>query len=226
MSTEGATSGRKPLGERLVQEALLIVAERGPAGLSLREVQRRAAVSPAAAYRHFPDRDGLLLAVAQEAAGLLATHLASAIDQVPRVSADLTAARHRLRVACEAYIEFATRNPGLYRTIFYIGEQLDELTAPSERARGEAGDGGYNILLGLLADVSAASGDAPASPWEAVAVWSTLHGLAMLRLDAALRTLPEEEFRRARDHVLAIVTAAVPAPDPSPLPSPSRFPHL
>jgi hypothetical protein len=32
----------------------------------------------------------------------------------------------------------------------------------------------------------------------------------MLRLDAALRVLPEEVFAQARDRVLATITAAVP----------------
>ncbi|WP_386437755.1 hypothetical protein [Streptomyces polygonati] len=35
-------------------------------------------------------------------------------------------------------------------------------------------------------------------------------GLAMLRLDAALRVLPEEVFTQARDRVLATIVAAVP----------------
>ena len=210
MSTPGRTDARKPLAERLVQEAIAIVRENGgPDSVSLREVQRRAGVSPAAAYRHFRDREALLLAVAQEAAGLLADHLAAALDAAP-APVDGSAARARLLAQCEAYIDFATRNPGLYRAIFFSGEQIDELLTPSERARGSAGEGGYNLLVATLQDLATATGGTSVDPWDPLAVWSCCHGLALLRLDAALRSLSDEDFSRARDRVLQTIASAVP----------------
>jgi hypothetical protein len=38
----------------------------------------------------------------------------------------------------------------------------------------------------------------------------------MLRLDAALRSLPDEQFAQARDRVLATIVAAVPLEYPAP----------
>lgn len=210
MSTSSSSDVRKPLAERLVQEALVIVATSGPTSLSLREVQRRANVSPAAAYRHFHDRDDLLLAVSQEAAGLLADCIAAAIQPIPASRNDPEQARRRLLAACEGYLDFAVENPGLYRAIFYSHEQIDELAAPPERARGEAGDGGFNLLVGLLDDVVAANQLPDANPWDPVTIWSTCHGLAALRLDAALRSLAPEVFAQARTRVLQTITAAVP----------------
>ncbi len=210
MSTADPEPVKKPLAERLVQEALTIVATGGPNSLSLREVQRRAEVSPAAAYRHFSDRAALLLAVAQQCAGLLADRIAAAVRDLPRSETDPVAARRRLLAACEAYLDFATDNPGLYRAIFYSDEQLDELTTPSRRAQGEGGDGGYNLLVALLDDLSAASGIRAPNAWDPVVVWSALHGLALLRLDAALRSLSPQLFAQARDRVLRTVTTAVP----------------
>ena len=206
---------RKPLAERLVQEAIAIVLVDGPDSLSLREVQRRAGVSSAAAYRHFRDRDALLLAVAQEAAGALADHIAAALDAVPAADGDVSVARSRLLAACEGYLGFAAANPGLYRAIFYSDEQIDELTAPAERARGHVGEGGYNLLIATLQDVVTAAGGPSLNPWDPLAVWSTCHGLAMLRLDAALRSLPDEQFAQARDRVLATIVAAVPLEYPA-----------
>lgn len=204
---------RKPLAERLVREAVALVRDGGPEAMSLREVQRRAGVSPAAAYRHFRDRDALLLAVAQHCAGLLADHLATALDAAPAAAPEAPGpgwARARLLAACEAYLEFATHNPGLYRAIFISGEQIDELTAPSQRARGEAGDGGYNLLVTAVQDVVTATAGTAVHPWDPLVVWSCCHGLAMLRLDAALRALPEDVFAQARSRVLDTVVAAVP----------------
>lgn len=193
-----------------MQEALTLVRSGGPGAMSLREVQRRAGVSPAAAYRHFRDRDALLLAVAQECAGMLADHIAAALERAPALTAGVTAARARLLAACEGYLDFATGNPGLYRAIFFSDEQIDELTAPSERAQGGAGDGGYNLLVATLQDLVSATGGAQLNPWDPLVVWSSCHGLAMLRLDAALRGLPEEAFAQARDRVLTTLVASVP----------------
>lgn len=214
MSTDDVADVRKPLAERLVQEAVDLVRAGGPDAMSLREVQRRAGVSPAAAYRHFRDRDALLLAVAQQSAGLLADHIAAALDAAPSPAGGPSAARSRLLLACEAYLDFATGNPGLYRVIFTSNEQIEELTDPSERAQGDAGDGGYNLLVAALQDVVTASGGTTVHPWDPLAVWSCCHGLAMLRLDAALRSLPDPVFTQARDRVLQTITAAVPLENP------------
>jgi len=215
VSTASAPEVRKPLSERLVHEAVGLVRARGPEAMSLREVQRLAGVSPAAAYRHFRDRDALLLAVAQHSAGLLADHLAAALATAPAPTGDAPTARARLLTACEAYLEFATGDPGLYRAIFTSNEQIDELTTPSERARGSAGDGGYNLLVAALQDVVTATGGTELNPWDPLAVWSCCHGLAMLRLDAALRVLPDAVFAQARDRVFQTITAAVPLEAPA-----------
>nr|WP_272919876.1 TetR/AcrR family transcriptional regulator [Streptomyces sp. SID4948] len=194
----------------MVHEAVDLVRTGGPGAMSLREVQRRAGVSPAAAYRHFRDRDALLLAVAQECAGMLADHIAAALEDAPPFTGEPGSARARLLAVCAAYLDFATGNPGLYRAIFTSDEQIDELTAPSQRARGSAGDGGYNLLVSTLQDLVNATGGTHLNPWDPLALWATCHGLAMLRLDAALRLLPEEAFTHARDRILATITTAVP----------------
>jgi AcrR family transcriptional regulator len=49
----------------LVASALDVLDERGPEQVSVREVARRAGVSPAAPFRHFADRQALLDAVAE-----------------------------------------------------------------------------------------------------------------------------------------------------------------
>ncbi|MEC3975374.1 TetR/AcrR family transcriptional regulator [Amycolatopsis sp. H20-H5] len=59
----------------LVSTSLDLIAEQGLKGFSVAEVARRAAVSPAAPYRHFPDRESLLAAVACRVALQLAEHV-------------------------------------------------------------------------------------------------------------------------------------------------------
>lgn len=210
MSTDEAGDTRRPLADRLVQEAVALVRNDGPDSLSLREVQRRAGVSPAAAYRHFRDRDALLLAVAQESAGLLADHVAAVLHDVPPSADPTSTARARLLTVCEGYLDFATRNPGLYRAVFFRGGQIEELTDPPERSRGSAGVGGYNLLVATLQDLVTATGGAAAHPWDPLVLWSCCHGLAMLRLDAALTSLPEQTFAQAQERVLRTIINAVP----------------
>jgi len=77
-------------------------------------------------------------------------------------------------------------------------------------ARGSASDGGNNLLVAALQDVVTTTGGTSVNPWDPLAVWSCCHGLAMLRLDAALRFLPDQTFAEARDRVLTMITIAVP----------------
>src|SRR6202022_1928118 len=51
----------------LIEAALQLVADGGPDAVSVREAARRAGVSPGAPFRHFPSRDALISAVAEEA---------------------------------------------------------------------------------------------------------------------------------------------------------------
>ena len=53
------------LKEALLQAALRLIAEKGPAGFTFADAARLAGVSPAAPYRHFRDRDELLSSIAQ-----------------------------------------------------------------------------------------------------------------------------------------------------------------
>ena len=53
------------LREALIETALRLIAERGPAGFAFAELARAAGVSPAAPYRHFRDRTALLAEVAR-----------------------------------------------------------------------------------------------------------------------------------------------------------------
>ncbi len=74
----------------------------------LREVQRCAGVSSAAAYRHFRGRDALLPAVAQECAGMLADHIATALEGVAPFTGEPAAVRRGLLAAGVTYPDCAT----------------------------------------------------------------------------------------------------------------------
>ena len=101
-----------------------LIEKEGLAGLSVREAARRAGVSHNAPYRHFPDRDALLAAVAIEGFDLLGESLQ-----------DLSG-----RELGEAYVRFARQHPQRFRLMFAGHAQGQAIQ--SHFARAFAGVGG------------------------------------------------------------------------------------
>ena len=149
------------LAPSLRKVALAILEEEGLAALSLRSVARRAGVSHAAPYRHYPSREALLADVAMEGLARLRAELAQAAaapgdksDRIVRIGG--------------AYLRFASRHAGLLRLMF--GSELPN--------RGDyAGLAEATAAIGE--DIGLALGDAAAG----LAVWAAMHGLAILILE-------------------------------------------
>ena len=161
------------LRNALIAATDALLAERGPNGFSLREVARRAAVSPAAPAHHFGDATGLLTAVATLAFEELAADLRAADASA---GADAEAA---LVAQGVAYVRFALRHPGRFGLMFRDGiNQEDATLAQRAREAFEALEGGIARAFGL-APGAARSAEA----WTAlVALWSAVHGYAHLAL--------------------------------------------
>ena len=94
------------LREALILATESLLAERGAEAFSLREVARRAGVSPAAPAHHFGDASGLLTAVATSGFEALSAAL-EAGDA--KGGGD---ARAALRGQGQAYVRFALQHPG------------------------------------------------------------------------------------------------------------------
>lgn len=136
--------------------AATAVAERGAAGLSLRELARLAGVSHAAPAHHFGDKAGVLTAVATEGFTLLAAALAEAGDD--------------LLAAGLAYVRFAVDHPGHFAVMF--DRSLLHADDAGLRAAEQAA---ASALAGLAPDADAAR-----------AAWSVAHGFASLWLSGAI----------------------------------------
>src|SRR3982074_2644750 len=107
------------LKEALLQAALGLIAEKGPAGVTFADAARSAGVSPAAPYRHFRDRDELLSSIAQRGFEQFEAVLTSAWDDGR--PATITAFE---RVG-KAYLAFARQEPAFYSAMFESGLPLD-----------------------------------------------------------------------------------------------------
>ncbi|WP_198964420.1 TetR/AcrR family transcriptional regulator [Bradyrhizobium sp. Y36] len=94
----------------LIDAALQLAAE--GMEVSVREAARRAAVSPGAPFRHFPNRDALMAAVAEEAQRRFRAEIEAALSGAPA-----TGPLARFRAFGLAYLRWAMRNPAHFEII-------------------------------------------------------------------------------------------------------------
>jgi AcrR family transcriptional regulator len=159
-------------------------------------------VVPNAAYRHFASRDALLQAVRAAALAALAVAMEKELAARARKQSDV--ARASLRAIGVAYLRFAAREPGLFRTAFTIAGEPETAGEP-----GWAGRSGMNPfqLLGAALDQMVAAGALPAKrrPGAEYLAWSAVHGLAMLVLEGPLRRLARKDIQEIGRRVVEMV---------------------
>jgi AcrR family transcriptional regulator len=157
---------------------------------TLREVARRAGVSHAAPYKHFPDKSALLAELATLGFDELREEVSGAIER------PLRSARAEFMAAAKAYIHFGTANPSLYRLMF--SADVDKTAFPTLN---EAGAAAFAVLLGIL-ERGQQNGAFKKQPVrsQAAASWALVHGFTMLAIDGQL--LPERVGAKPIDAAL------------------------
>lgn len=183
VADEGTDARKAPRGyhhgdlrNALLQAARAILEEESLAALTLRAVARRAGVSHAAPYRHFPNHEALLAELASEGF----EELRGAINEAGRVPGS---DQDRIPRIGAAYMRFAASRPALARLMF--GGQLpnrDQFPALGQKADAIGGEIGKTL----------------SDPALGMAVWSAVHGLAMLVLENVI----DLGQRRSGLHVL------------------------
>lgn len=145
--------------------------------LGLREVARAVGVSAASVYRHFPDKQALLMALAEEGLQQLG-------DAQRAAAADAGGGEAGFKATGRAYVAFALANPALFRVIFSRVEP--------EAASGAAEmDDEASRLLSEFATSMVDAGDTQTARLIATQAWALVHGLAVLILDKRLPNDPE-----------------------------------
>jgi AcrR family transcriptional regulator len=185
----------------LIDAALQLAAE--GAEVSVREAARRAAVSPGAPFRHFPTRDALMAAAAEEAQRRFRTEIETALAQAP--VADPLA---RFRAFGLAYLRWAMRNPAHFEIIstgryFAHGGSPEltrdnaELVALTERMLTEAAEQG----LLRSADLKRIQ----------IAGRALVYGFARMNLDGHFPRwgVEESEMERMAEGVLDLFIAGI-----------------
>jgi AcrR family transcriptional regulator len=171
------------LREALINAALNLIAQKGPAGFTFADAARSAGVSSAAPYRHFRDRDALISDVARRGFELFEAHLKAAWnDGRPE---PYTAFQNLGR----AYLGFARDEPAYYSSMFEAGIPLDSvpgLHEASDRAFTVLRRAAETLLLRVPTEKR------PPALMMSLHIWALSHGIASLfgRGDEGRRALP------------------------------------
>ncbi|WP_417613716.1 TetR/AcrR family transcriptional regulator [Parasphingorhabdus sp.] len=146
--------------------------------LGLRALARDLGVSATALYRHFPNKDALLDALALEGLDRLGRHQADAAAKAgggPDGFAEIGV----------TYVTWAVENPALLRLIYSRVGQVD-LASDDPTAMGEAFHQLRSGIAAMMPDEMSREQRAAA----ALHAWSLVHGLAMLILDGQVEYDP------------------------------------
>ena len=161
------------LRRALLREASRILRAEGLAALSLREVARRAGVSAAAPYAHFPDKAALVAALAEQGfrqlvAALRRSFRAESRDPLRRLTAMTT-----------EYVRFAVEHPAVFQIMF--GPERPVIDAHPELH--EAAHDASGVMLAAVVDCQHTRQIETGDPLQlALFGWVVIHGLALLLL--------------------------------------------
>lgn len=160
-----------------------MVREGGAASLTMREIGRRLGVSRSAAYRHFADKNALLVAVAAAGFERLRERLLSTGAGEPDSGADA------LLDMGEQYVRFALENPAHYR-LMYGKEAITRQEQPELQQAGNALFEEFVRVIEAYQD----SGELARRDARQLAyvAWSAVHGLAALLIDRQILASVDE----------------------------------
>ncbi|MEM9030563.1 MAG: TetR/AcrR family transcriptional regulator [Pseudomonadota bacterium] len=160
------------LREALIAAAHKLVIERGAENFTLADACRAAGVSTAAPYKHFSNRDEVLVAV-----------VSRAFDVMAKLAVDAARSKGEgtlegiVAMGC-AYVAFARENPALFRLMF--GQH------PELKKQRDVIDEGHSCFETVTQQVqaycSAHQIDADAKQIH-MRLWTFVHGVASLQID-------------------------------------------
>lgn len=170
----------------------------GPAAVTVRAAARAVGVTATAAYRHFNGHEELLAAVCEQANAALYHALSTAMESVVEQPDPVATAIARLATAGRAYIEYADRERGLFRTAFCVSD-IDQHKDVTE-------DPIFALLaVGLDALVDGGFMHEKQRAGAEFTAWAAVHGLATLIVDGPLADVDEVEREAAVRHAIATI---------------------
>ena len=183
----------RPTVQRIASAARRLLDKEGAEAVTMRRVANAVGITPMALYRHYPNRAGLLNALADAGFDELAARLAEA-----RFSGDI---EKRLAKILNVYLEHALQNPRLFELMFLKVRQ-GARRYPGDFKRGRSPTG--NPMIKVIKEGMEAGYFREDDPWEiAWEMGALLQGLTMLYLGkrmavspAGFRAFCHRSFRR------------------------------
>lgn len=175
------------LRQSLIAQGLKLLELRGDAEISVRELAREIGVSTGAAYRHFENKDALMVALAIEGCNILLQSQMAIIHSGQNPE-------HQFRNIGRAYLNFAIANPALFQLMFgrfTAGSHNPELNSAADQI--------YKNLLGVISSALKLPSDDFRVITFASQAWSLVHGLSVLILNG--------QFQRLTSDVDALIDA-------------------
>lgn len=166
------------LRHRLIEVALEIIEESGTAELTLRGIAKRAGVSHSAPYRHFQDKEALLVAVAREGIALMLSEINLRLE---RAKGDPLG---RFAVCGLAYIDFALAHPAHFRVMFASTRQ----GAPVPEDLRPESTPFFHLFIHEISECWKRGLLRGESPYPiALSAWAIVHGFSILVIDGHLQ---------------------------------------
>ncbi len=181
------TKRRQRTRQAILDAARQIIAEEGPAALSMRLLAERIDYSAAGLYEYFASKEEIVAAVCAEGQGYL-------FEAMRQADLDLPPPEHLFQIGM-AYIRFALEHPDYFLLMFTVAPPPEIAGLPEEAVKAAMRQEGsaYGILVQSI-QRGIEQGVYRLRPGfgldeMAYAAWTLVHGIAMLRI-TALRQYP------------------------------------
>ena len=159
----------------LIEATRKLVEEKGPDSFSVSDACRLAGVSTAAPYKHFKDKNDMLVTAVLEAMARHYDAMRAALEGIPEGSP------RRITAIGMEYVAFALREPGMFRLKF--GGFTDRESDPRLE------EGGQQMFGILLTEVARCLGQTEVTEdvrRRSFMLWSFVHGLSFILYDQRL----------------------------------------
>ena len=169
--------------QAILETARDLYAEEGSLAISMRKIAEQVGISATAIYRHFDDKEHLLLEVCSEGFTLFGASLMKGLRG--------KTALERLELTGLGYRDFALEHPQYYRVMFMSPHP--EFALLQQNAQ-EAFSPTFQFIIDRVSECQRAGvigGDAPES--VAASIWAHIHGAVSLWLDGHMPTLATPE---------------------------------
>ena len=168
-----------------------LVEEKGPDGFSVSDACRLAGVSTAAPYKHFKDKSEMIAAMIMQRMQVHGQNMAAALEGITPGTVE------RINVLGREYVNFALREPGVFRLKF--GGFTDHYEDPGLEQVGEAT---FDLVLREVAACLGQEEITDEVRERGFILWSFVHGLSFLLADEKLKCMGGD---LDLDHMLDVV---------------------